>query len=188
MNLARFFRPSAVVGVIFLLAAFLAHAQKPLKATTAEEASLRSFLATYLSNKSSPPDKTTRHSESFIDLNGDGQPEIVVYISGDSWCGSGGCNMYILSTQKSAYKIVGRTSITHLPIRVLPTKTHGWHDLSVSIAGGGILHGYDAKLSFDGNRYPSNPTMPPASHLPPNAIGIDLIPASENGRGKPLYP
>ncbi len=58
---------------------------------------------------------------------------------------------------------VTNISITRPPIRVLPTVTHGWHDLGVMVAGGGIIPGYEARLRFDGHSYPSNPTVPSAT-------------------------
>lgn len=39
--------------------------------------------------------------------------------------------------------------------------THGWHDLGVLVVGGGVTAGYEARLRFDGHRYPENPTVPP---------------------------
>jgi hypothetical protein len=53
-------------------------------------------------------------------------------------------------------------SIVQLPIRLLPTSTRGWRDIGVTVAGGGINPGYMARLRFDGRRYPSNPSVPPA--------------------------
>ena len=188
INAIKLLRPSVALGIVFFLAPMLATSQQSLKATHAQEASLKSFLVNYFSDKHSPPDETTRYSASFVDLNGDGQPEVVVYITGDQLCGTGGCNLYILSTQNSVYRVVSHTTITHLPIRVLPTRTNGWSDLSVVVVGGGIREGYHAKLSFNGKRYPRNPTIPPATHLPQKSIGTVLIPASEYGKGKHLYP
>jgi len=42
---------------------------------------------------------------------------------------------------------------------VLSHRTNGWRDLSVLVAGGGIIPGYQAVLQFDGRAYPSNPAM-----------------------------
>ena len=49
---------------------------------------------------------------------------------------------------------------------MLSHRTNGWRDLSVLVAGGGIIPGYQAVLQFDGRAYPSNPSMQkPLSHL-----------------------
>ena len=45
------------------------------------------------------------------------------------------------------------------------------------VQGGGIFHGYEAAVSFDGRRYEGfNLANPPARRLPPNQIGDTLIP------------
>jgi len=98
--------------------------------------SLKSFLQTYL--KSSPPsewDRTTRYVRAFFDLDGDGKPEAIVYVSGRAWCGTGGCRMLILQRNGSSFQVVARTTVTRPPIRVLETSTHGWRDVSVGVAG-----------------------------------------------------
>lgn len=78
---------------------------------------------------------------------------------------SGGCVLYVLSLTPTSYRRVASISITRPPIRVLPTITHGWHDLGVLVTGGGIIPGYEARLRFNARSYPSNPTVPPATRL-----------------------
>ena len=116
--------------------------------------------------------KLTRYSVTLIDLNGDGHSEALIYAMATSngggqpdLCGSGGCDLYVLSLSKAGYRQVTNTTITQLPIRVMPSVSHGWHDLSVQVAGGGIIPGYEARLRFDGHSYPSNPSEPPAIRL-----------------------
>jgi hypothetical protein len=68
---------------------------------------------------------------------------------------------------------------------VLNTKSNGWHDISVVVAGGGIQPGYEAVLSFDGKTYPSNPSTPPARRLDGKAEGEIVIPVKVEST--PLY-
>lgn len=58
--------------------------------------------------------------------------------------------------------LLGRITITRPPIRVLASRTNGMPDLGVVVCGGGIIECYEAVLPFDGQRYASNPTVPPA--------------------------
>lgn len=115
--------------------------------------------------------RLTRYKVALTDLNGDGRPEALVYAmatagAGDAdLCGSGGCLLYVLSLTAKGYRQVTAVSISRPPIRVLPTRSHGWHDLAVFVAGGGILPGYEARLRFDGRGYPSNPGVLPATRL-----------------------
>ena len=155
---------------------------------SAKTLSLRNFLIEYLGVPESEGDRTnTRYLSATADLNDDGQPETLVYILSSSRCGSGGCTMLILTMQNAHYKVITRTTITQLPIRLLPTRTNGWRDLAVTVSGGGVLHGYEAKLAFNGRKYASNPTVAPAKKLPSHTPGTTLIQAGAESRAKPVY-
>jgi hypothetical protein len=106
-----------------------------------------------------------RYKLASYDLDGDGRPEALVYADGDQDCGSGGCDLYVLTRAGASWRVVVSTSVMRPPIRVLPTSSHGWRDLSVFVAGGGILPGHAVRLRFDGTTYPSNPTVPPAEPI-----------------------
>lgn len=93
------------------------------------------------------------------DLNDDGTPEVLAYAEGAEHCGSGGCDLYVLSRSPRGWRLVSRMSVTRPPIRLLRSKHHGWHDLGVHVAGGGILPGHDVQLRFNGTRYPGNPSL-----------------------------
>jgi hypothetical protein len=107
----------------------------------------------------------TQYKRAGADLNGDGRSEAFVYVTDQSYCGSGGCTLVVLSPQGRSYRVVLRSTVTKLPISLLPTSTRGWRDVGVSVAGGGINRPYMARLRFNGRRYPSNPTVPPAVPL-----------------------
>jgi hypothetical protein len=93
------------------------------------------------------------------DLNGDGRKEVFAYLTGADWCGSGGCWLVILSPRRDSYRVLVRTTVTRLPIMLLPTSTHGWRDVGVTLQGGGVIRPYHARLRFNGRRYPGNPTI-----------------------------
>ncbi|WDA41911.1 hypothetical protein [Erythrobacter sp. BLCC-B19] len=99
------------------------------------------------------------------DLNGDGVDEIILRADAPEWCGSGGCTLFVLEKAGSTFRLVSRTTVTQLPIRLLDTKTNGWRDLSVGAHGGGVMEARNAQLRFDGNAYPGNPTIPPATPI-----------------------
>lgn len=105
----------------------------------------------------------------------------LVYLSGPNWCGSGGCRLLVLDRAGDAYRSIGEVSLVRAPIRLLERQTNGRRDLAVQVAGGGIVGAYEAALPFDGRRYASNPTVPPAVRVedPP---GETLIRADEQGR------
>lgn len=109
---------------------------------------------------------TSSYQRADVDLNSDGRSEIFVYVTDQNYCGSGGCTLVVLSPQGSSYRVVLRSTVTRLPISLLPASAHGWRDIGVTVAGGGITTAYMARLRFNGSRYPSNPTVPPAVPLP----------------------
>ncbi len=150
------------------------------------ENSLRTFLQTYLGFMPVGEDPTTRYQDAFVDLNGDGIPEVIVFVTGESWCGSGGCEILVLARKGSSYTVVTRMTVSRPPIRVLTTKSNGWHDISVWVQGGGYVQGYEAELQFDGSTYPTNPSAPPARPVTGRVAGKVVIRSYDGGRL--LYP
>ena len=133
----------------------------------------------------------TVYTVALTDLNGDRQPEALVYAMATSdgegkpdLCGSGGCELYVLALTPMGYRQVTDVSISRPPIRVLPTITHGWHDLGVVAVGGGITRGYEARLRFDGHSYPENPTVLPALRLK-GTLGEQVIGEDADNMPKP---
>jgi len=148
----------------FMLATGLAQAQ-PAAAFSSAEQPLKKFLQNYVKDPHSDGDKTCRYLDAFVDLNGDGKQEAIVFLTGDSWCGTGGCRTLVLARKGASWKVVTHITITRPPIRVLSSTSHGWHDISVWVQGGGIQPGYEAELRFDGKNYPGNPSVPPGSPI-----------------------
>jgi hypothetical protein len=146
---------------------------------------LKSFLRGSLRRPGEPADDTTLYSYAFVDLDGRGSQEVIVYVSGRNWCGSGGCTTLVLARAGSSYRVVGRIPITWLPIRVLDTRSNGWHDIAVRVRGGGIRPGYESALPFNGRSYPNNPTVPPARPLGEKSAGQIVL--SDENEAKPLY-
>jgi hypothetical protein len=159
--------------------------EQAARSSSSEVENLKKFLRNFEGNPASAEERSTRYAAAFVDLKDDGQREAIVYFIGANWCGSGGCSCLILARDGSSYSVITQTSVTQLPIRVLSTKTNGWHDLAVGVAGGGIQPGYEARLRFDGSTYPSNPTVPPAQELRTKVEGKIVIPA--DATGTPLY-
>lgn len=102
---------------------------------------------------------TLRYLTNRVDLNGDGRPEILVYLIGPMVCGTGGCGLHVFTPTSTGYVRVAQTSVTRLPIRVARAKSAGWRNLIVHSSGGGAT-GRDVELRFDGRTYPANPSVP----------------------------
>ena len=122
----------------------------------------------------------TEYASARHDLDGDGAEEILVRATNRDRCGSGGCALFVLSPKGDGFRVVMEATVVNPPIRVLNTTTNGWKDLAVTVSGGGVTRPYEARLRFDGVRYPANPTVPPAEALAgPAPGGQILMPAPE---------
>jgi hypothetical protein len=106
-------------------------------------------------------DYDARYFDAAVDLDGDGRQEILAYVAGPMLCGTGGCPLFVFKPGADAYEPVAQVSVVQVPVRVSSQGTNGWRDLVVAIGGGGLPAG-NAVLKYDGNTYPSNPTVPPA--------------------------
>lgn len=142
------------------------------------KANLKSFLQSYLGKPEPKEDEDAQYRVAWVDLNDDGKQEAVVYVWGSSWCGTGGCVTLVLAPHEGTYRVVTKMTITRLPIRILPEKSHGWHDISVRVAGGG-LSAHDARLRFNGEAYPINPSVAPAQPIKGDAQGRIIISPSD---------
>jgi len=109
------------------------------------------------------------------DLNSDGSPEAVVFLTDEEFCGSGGCNLLVFQRRAQAWHLVSYTLAVKPPIRVVPQRQRGWSSLSVFVQGGGIVHGYSAILPFGKRGYPLSPTTPPAFRAHGKVTGDVLI-------------
>jgi len=116
-----------------------------------------------------------RFVAAFTDLNDDGKPEAIVHLTSSEWCGSGGCTTLVLARDGDSWRVLAKISVTRPPIRVLTTKSNGWHDIAAWVQGGGIQPGYEAELRFDGKRYPANASVAPARPILGKAEGEVVI-------------
>lgn len=109
----------------------------------------------YSKKAHSNPDYQTWYYYNKVDLNGDGKPEVLVYLRGREACGTGGCNLIVFQFGKQDYKLISEISLVNSPIIVSSQRTRGWKDIIVYVVGGGIHPGYYAVLRFDGKKYPT---------------------------------
>jgi hypothetical protein len=178
------FATRAVGALVLIMAgttAFTPGQQKTASIRPSEP--LKAFLRSYL-NHEEDPDITTKINVVNVKTNGGKNEEFLVYISGQRWCGSGGCTMLILESDKSSFTILGRVTIVRLPIRILSSMNNGHPDIGVQVSEGGIQPDYEAVLSFDGEAYPENPSIPPARKV--RGVRGKVIIATTGG-SVPLY-
>lgn len=119
-----------------------------------------------------PDASPMQYALGWSDLDGDGTDEAIIYLVSPYFCGTGGCNTLVLAEAGPMWRKVADISVSRTPISVLDSSSKGWKDLVVSVSGGGGPSG-NALLRFNGETYPSNPTVPPAEMT--DATGTEVI-------------
>jgi hypothetical protein len=168
-----FVKLAGIICSMVLVCSCLAALTDSQPASTEE--SLKQFLQAW------DDDMSTQYITAFHDLNADGIPDAIVYLTGRKWCGSGGCTTLILKQAGHSWQIVTKITLTRRPIRVLEKVSNGWHSIGVWVQGGGIKDGYESELNFDGISYPKNPTVTPARRLNLKSEGVVVITSPELG-------
>ncbi|HPT29127.1 MAG TPA: hypothetical protein PLZ95_22100, partial [Bryobacteraceae bacterium] len=188
--MSRLYAVAVLAGITYsTLLASSSHAGPPAQSVATSSASaqnLKEFLRRYAEESNVDDDKTTRYASAFVDLNGDGQNEVVVFMIGGRWCGTGGCPTLILTPDGSSYRVVAEIFLTQTPIRVFNESWNGWRSIGVWVQGGAMQRGFEALLCFDGTTYPEDPFVLPARHARKGASGKVVIPSSQ--KAAPLYP
>ena len=140
------------------------------KNSTARDA-LKAFLRVYFQQEGFDKDETTRCAYAFVDLNGDGNDEAIVHVTGRTWYGTGGCQLYILTPDRGSYRFVARVPATRPPIRVLDNVRNGWHSIAI-IVREDSEHIYEEELRFNGRKYPLG-AWPRSDRLPGKVVIAD---------------
>lgn len=115
-----------------------------------------------------------RYYYNLIDLNEDGHPEVFVYLVGDKICGNEGCKAAVFKTISQGYQLLNKISPVFQPIVVSAERTNGYHDLIIYVSKGGVDPFY-ARLKFQRNSYPTNPTQQPRVPETATIVGTLLL-------------
>jgi hypothetical protein len=145
---------------------------------------MNSRLRAYLQKDSGPPDKTFRYAAALVDGGNAQKEEVMVYLSGRDWCGTGGCSLLILQPQGSSFQKIGYETTVRLPIRALHTESKGRTDIGVWKQWS-TDSGNEDKLEFDGKQYMTNRTGFSPKSVTPGTHGDILIPKDDEGT--PLF-
>ena len=100
-----------------------------------------------------------RYIYSRVDLNGDGREEVLVYLLGSIFCGTGGCNLLLFEQGDEGYSLVNNFPISRTPVTVSTEKASGWSHLVRPESGGGALPSYVVH-TFDGEKYVEGERLP----------------------------
>jgi hypothetical protein len=117
-----------------------------------EPANLKAALAQYLQG-SQESVETTQRKSAFVDLNGDGSPDALVFLQSPVWCGSGGCNLLVFQSIGREYRLIGEVTLANPPILVSEKNANGWRDLIVSGPTNQPAERKPFKIRFNGKAY-----------------------------------
>lgn len=102
-----------------------------------------------------------RYMAFYEDLNGGTNCEVIVYLWGPDFSGTGGDTLVVFSENNGEYDFVSKTTIVNMPIIISNSKTNGFNDIIVYVTGGGVKNGFYSILKNEGGRYPLNPSVQP---------------------------
>ena len=100
-----------------------------------------------------------RYAYGRVDLNSDGRDEVLVYLLGSIFCGTGGCNLLLFTQTQNGYSLINNFPISRLPVIVSTKRTKGWNDLIRLESGGGAKASY-VRHTFDGKHYVKRERVP----------------------------
>jgi hypothetical protein len=151
------------IAILTTLAVFGIGGPALAKQRSSEDAQFRRWLTGYLLhmpyNEDDPDLQNLVYGYALVDLNGDGRNEAVVWARDANLCGTSGCGLEVFEHGKSGWRFLIDVATTRPPIKILPTRTHGWRDLSSWQYGGGVDHPYEAWWHFNGRHdYDSSKT------------------------------
>jgi heat shock protein HslJ len=113
------------------------------------EAAIRDVYRDYRNQNSANP---ARYHYNRVDLNGDRRPDVLVYLTGQYFCGSGGCTILVFQSTGRGYRAVGTIPTSRSPIIITDNQTNSWKDLIRPTSGGGARLNY-SWLRFQRGEY-----------------------------------
>lgn len=99
------------------------------------------------------PGDEARYAYNRVDLNGDGVPETIAYVTGPAIRGAA-----VFGESDRGYRPLGMLAPVRAPIVVSPRATNGFRDLLLRFEGEGGAKPYLVAVKFNGINYPANPS------------------------------
>ncbi|MEM9601740.1 MAG: hypothetical protein AAGA11_02650 [Pseudomonadota bacterium] len=99
----------------------------------------------------------TEHHFAYTDLNNDGDLDVVVLLTDESWCVGDSCTAMIFVGEDDAVRLVSKLSLVNGPIALGDLVNDGWRDIYVRLPGRSRLT--MARVGFNGSEYPNSPSQ-----------------------------
>ncbi len=136
-------------------------------------AEISAYLRNYLQKDLKTMDSTDRKFSFYaVDLNGDQNPEYVVFLKGRYFCGTGGCTFLVMNSDQ---QLINYTTVMDPPVYVSAKATHGWRSLIIKANATPGSESYRV-LTFDSKtrRYPTNASMVPETKEGPVTGDLEM--------------
>ncbi|WP_343343318.1 hypothetical protein [Terrisporobacter petrolearius] len=132
-----------------------------------------------MNNDNITEDNKDRYIYFHEDLNDDKKDEILVFLWGDNYSGTGGKTLMVFNNK---YDLISRTTVVNMPIIISKNKTNGYKNIMVKVEGGGVYKGFYSLLKYENKRYPLNASMQEKVNLDKNnikrIINMEITPKS----------
>lgn len=102
----------------------------------------------------------TQYFYNRVDLNGDGEPEVLAYLRGPRTCSSNGCLLLVLQRDGNRYAVISRIYMAWSPVVVTANRSNGWSDLVLRVEASGGGAGRYRRIAFDGKSYRQEDALP----------------------------
>ncbi len=113
------------------------------------------------------------------DLNGDGQAEVIVYLTGKKWCARTGCTLTVFApVNRYSYEPISTVRRVKKPIHIATESTGGWRDLYIRTGLADWPKSHKIQLKFNGNRYPGNAVLQTPLNRRFEIIGEEIFAAA----------
>lgn len=120
-----------------------------------------------MNNDNIKDDVNDRYIYFYEDLNDDKKDEIIVFLWGDNYSGTGGGTLMIFNNK---YNLISKTTVVNMPIIISKNKTNGYRDIIVKVEGGGVYKEFYSVLQYENNKYPLNASVQEQINLDKNNI------------------
>jgi hypothetical protein len=146
-TLKNFLTPLLLASTMTVCSSGMAQTPENPNAAETKNGSILTFLEKFGGGDA------TNYKIGWADLDGDGKQEAIVLMTGEDWCGSGGCTLAVLKHNADSWTVVSKVPTCRPPVLVLDEKTNGWRELAVSAQGGGDPTRRALVLRFQKGRY-----------------------------------
>jgi hypothetical protein len=87
--------------------------------------------------ETSDPPNPLKYVSAYADLNGDGRPEVIVWVPTQDFGGTSGYPLLIFSRKERSYRLLWQYEKVWTPLIIQRTSHHGWRDIVFQVGGGG---------------------------------------------------